>query len=173
MTVTYQPLREIAADQWLLEWSSDQSSPTYLVWVNGEIVSIQTDASITIDSTTEPVVEVDDSGGDTIEQQDNPGRAVVQWFGLSAASYYLVQQYVDAAWTTIDTVFEDGRGYYSSTSGWLADVTTHQFRVVPYDSGDNAGTAVTFTVDIVRNPDVPAVGYSYSSGTGDVTVSAA
>lgn len=63
--------------------------------------------------------------------------------------------------------------YFLWRSGVLADSTTHQFRVTPVGVNGNAGATKTFSLLMVRTPDVPAVTYAYDPGTGAVTIAAA
>jgi acyl-CoA reductase-like NAD-dependent aldehyde dehydrogenase len=45
--------------------------------------------------------------------------------------------------------------------------------VTPVGLNGNVGAARTFSLLMVRTPDVPAVSFTYSAGTGAVTIAAA
>ena len=66
-----------------------------------------------------------------------------------------------------------GRRYFNWRSRVLEDSATHQFRVTPIGANGNNGTAKNFVVLMVRIPDPPRVSYSYSAGSGVVTIAAA
>lgn len=148
------------------------------VWQDGVKILNQTTATTytaqTTDGTTNPLpaVEVLDSTDTEVAQSKQFSPLVkFQWRGQSDASYYQVQQYVDAEWTAKAMVKENGTGYYSYESIPLTDDTTAEFRVVPYDIRGYAGLPLPITHTIVRNPPPPAVAYAYSAGTGLLTVS--
>jgi len=173
MTITMQAPVEVALNQWRVNWSSDQTNPVFQVWFEGEIIYQGPGTTTVVDTTTEPHIEVtEDHGATAVLQETYPGRVLIQWFEVTGADYYLIEQN-DGGWTTLAQVGESGRGNYQYETGFLADVTSHQFRVTPYDSAGNAGTAAVLSVLIVRNPSPPDVTYTYSSGTGLVTVAAA
>ena len=76
------------------------------------------------------------------------------------------------SWVTRATIEDTGAGYYQWESGWLADVTSHEFRVTPVGADGNEGTATGWVVLMVRWPDPPEVGVTYAAGTGKVTIAA-
>ncbi len=101
-----------------------------------------------------------------------PGHATLCWYAAAGADYYLVEQFVGGAWAEAARVPDDGAGYFLWRSRPLADSTTRQFRVTPVGENGNAGATHAFSLLMVRVPDVPAVSYAYSPGTGAVTISA-
>lgn len=156
------------------DWSG---TAPYDVWLNGVLVlnqtSLTTYTAQTTDGTTNPLpaVEItDDTDTDTAESKHYSPCVRFQWRGQSDASYYQVQQYVDAEWTPINMVKENGAGYYSFESSAQVDDTTAEFRVVPYDARGYAGLPLPITHAVVCNPAPPAVEYTYSAGTGLLTV---
>lgn len=96
-----------------------------------------------------------------------------QWRGQADASYYVVEQYIDLAWTALAMIKENGSGYYSFQSQAQTDAATVDFRVIPYDARGYDGLPLTITHSVVCNPDPPPIGYSYSAGTGLLTIQGA
>lgn len=100
------------------------------------------------------------------------GRLSLHWRRIANAVRYVVQENVSGVWTDRFTFLEAGQGNAIFLTRWLEDVTTHQFRVVPYDAGGASGTPLSFSALMVRHPDVPNVSFDYDAGTGKVTISA-
>ena len=151
----------------------------YDVWQDGIKVLDQTTLTQyiaqTLDGSTNPLpaIEVlDDTDTTTAQSYRFSPRVTFQWRGQADALVYLIQEYVDAEWTTRAAAVETGDGYYQFTTAALDDVTTATWRVRPQDANGYSGDPVTLTHFMVRNPAPPAVSYSYSSGTGNLTVSA-
>ena len=164
-TTMNQPV-QVNAGAWRVSWSSDQTSPLYAIWFQGRVISRQYEAFCMIEATGEPHVEIDDESSPAIDQKTYPGRAVLQWFGVSGADYYKVEQNT-GSWVEVDRRYhEDGTGYFWYESDWLNDITTHSFRVSAIDTAGNAGTAVTFSMTIARNPSPPTPTLTYAAGTG-------
>jgi hypothetical protein len=112
-----------------------------------------------------------DSTG-TAESVLYPPYLILQWRGDDDAESYLIQQYVDSAWSDIANVAEDNKGYYQYQTVALTDATTHQWRVLPVDHYGNEGTPVQFDMFLVRNPDTPSYAVTWDAGTNEIVVSA-
>lgn len=89
----------------------------------------------------------------------------LQWRGLQNADAYLVEQYVSSAWATRVTLRENGSGYYSWSSLAQTDGDATQWRVSALSPKQSAGTPISFTFTIVRNPAPPSSSFSISGGT--------
>lgn len=127
--------------------------------------STLSNTNLALDDEEPPPLEIIDSADtSTPECLTYPPFSVLQWRGNADASYYIVQQYVGSTWTTYgEPTVENGAGYYKVSTGPLADVTTHNWRVLPVDSEGNQGDPVTFEIFMVRNPAPPRITCTYSS----------
>jgi len=100
--------------------------------------------------------------------------AVLQWRRSSNATGYKVEAYESAAWTHKAWIYQhDDMAYYRYETRTLTDVTTAQWRVIPVDAQEREGNPIQMDFFVCRQPDTPSVSYTYDSGTGEVTVSAA
>jgi len=171
MAVTLNPLTQIGMTV-LASWSSTLSPPTYYVYVGGELVSVQTGESYSFSvSPGENVfVEVFDAADHSAASVPS-GRLTLCWHQEANAERYRIDQYVGSAWTELATVTAD-EWFTTYTTGYLADATTHIFRVVPIGEGNAEGDAITFTRLIARYPDPPEAGFAYSDSTTKVTITA-
>ncbi len=155
---------------WNFTWdasSSSGGSAGYDIWLQGRLLSTVTEEEyeclepdyVDTPPPLEIVVE-----GEAAENDLYPPFAVLQWFGVSTASAYIVEELVGISWLLRSTVLEIGSGYYAMQTFLLADCTAASWRVRPVDSQGNAGTALTSTFTVVRNPDPPVVDAQYAAG---------
>jgi hypothetical protein len=162
---------------WRLEWASDLASPTFYLWMDGVFV-LSTGAGsieVAVSVPSSPVFSVFDDA-DAAPSNVYPAGVLIQWDQPTdlEVEYYLVEEYVAAAWTERTRVTADpARWQYEFQTRPLEDVTTHQFRVTPVGVNGNAGAARTYSVYMVRNPDPPDVALSYDDGTQKITVASA
>jgi len=170
MAVTGLTVRRMGVTGWRLGW--DSGAGTVYVWQDGVLVGTTSARhwDVTVPGGWYPVFVVTDDA--TELPQGYPGQVVVQWYRVVGAGHYLVHELVSGSWVRRARVRERGQGYYRWTSGWLEDGASHRFRVTAYGEDGNAGTAAGLAVLMVRHPDPPDVGLSYSSVTGKVTVAA-
>jgi len=159
------------------DWTG--TSP-YDVWVDGVKVldgtDLETYTTQTTDGSTNPLppVEIlDATDTEDAESERYSPRVRIQWRGQSDALYYVVEQYIDLAWTAQTMIKESGAGYYTYTSTAQTDGSSAEFRVIPYDSRGYDGIPVYITHTVTCNPAPPAVAYTYSAGTGLMTVEGA
>jgi len=127
----------------------------------------------TADPEEPPALEVLDAN-DTTDAQNvtwTP-RVTLQWRGSTDAHYYLVQESVDGAWVTRNYQLESGRGYYQYDSTALDDGESNDWRVVPYDLYDVAGSGLPYQFLVVRNPAPPRISMEYDQTTGNLTARA-
>jgi len=173
MSATVTSITKAGSYAWRYDYSG--TSP-FDIYYNGEVIASQTtDTAIILNHTDayEPpaleIIDADDT--DTPESVRYSPLFIGQFRGDPDMSYYLVEQYVDAAWTQIAQIPEDGLGGYRKfQSTALADVTTHSFRVTPYDADDNAGYPLQYDIFMIRNPEPPSVTVTYAAGT--ITIAA-
>ena len=171
MTIDTTATRQ-SSGSWLFTWTA--GSAPYAVWLDGKLLT----SGLTAESyeytggeyvDTPPPVEILESG-DTPKNQDYPPRYTIQWRGNVNAYAYVVQQYLSGTWTDVGFSIERGKGYYRYETLALADAESHQFKVIALDLYDNEGTAIAFTVSMVRNPAPPDVTLTMTAG--DLVVSA-
>ena len=158
-----------------VEWSSDLGgTPTFYIYQDGQLIRTTESTSMIFraPSGESLMIEILDSATET-PQTAFPGRLTLSWEASTAVNYYLVEEYVASVWTERARVPDTNAYYFSWRTRYLEDVTTHQFRVTPIGTNGNTGARRTFSCLMVRHPDAPSVAYSYASGTGMVTVSAA
>lgn len=178
MAITLNEPVQVGAGLWLLTWTSDVGAP-YRVYRDGVIVSTQESAEYyaSVDDGDVPVIEVLDA--DTESPSDaHPPKILLGWQRDADAVWYLVEEYSGGEWTERARIVPASLpgvspAWLAYSTGTVADVTSHQWRVTPYDAAGNAGTALSFTTLMVRYPDPPAVTFSYDSGTAKVTIAAA
>lgn len=160
---------------WKIVVSSDLGGTTTFFWRrNGARYSEGTDTQqiVHIDPTESPVFWISDiSFGN--DEDFLAGNAKIQIFidedSTPAYEFIRFEEFVSAVWTLRKKVLTDGAGYYDFTSRFLEDETTHQFRAVPVGVNGNEGTPTTLSIFMVRNPDIPDVGFVYN-GSGPATV---
>ena len=174
MTVTLGEPEWLSEEVVRLSWSSSLANPTYYIWLDGELLEATAAESVdlTVGGDWQPVVDVFDSASDAPEYVSS-GRTALCWWPAEGAGSYRVEEYVASAWVQRASIADGGAGFFSWLSRVLEDVTTHEFRVVAIDSAGNDGASTSFSVLMVRHPDVPGVSYSYDSDTNKVAVAAA
>lgn len=149
----------------------------YDVWLNGEKVLSQTDAtSFVAQSPGEDVpyaIEVTDATlvGVAESERYSP-RLRIQWRGQTDAAYYAIQRYSGSAWETKQIARESGQGYYRYITTAEADGASAQWRVVAEDEDGNEGAVLSHTQTVVCNPSPPNVAGTYAAGTGLLTIAA-
>lgn len=108
----------------------------------------------------------------TVPPRSYAGRAVLGWDEAPGAYSYLVQQYVGAAWVDVRSVPDRGESYFEVVTDYLADETTHQFRVGAKSEDGNVSGYREFTFYWVRRPTTAAATATFDSVTG-ITVALA
>ena len=150
----------------------------YDVYLNGDLYLDQTSATTAViqypGETVPYAIEVRDATDSGLpESVKFSPNLRLQWRGQAGTDYYKIETYTGGEWVTQQIAKENGAGYYSFVTVAQGDATSPQWRVVPVDARKYEGDPVSFTQYIVRNPEPPAVAFSYDAGTGDLTVSAA
>ena len=169
MTVTISS-NMIAHNTWGLTFTSTEATPTYRIYLYGELVSVQTHEfyNLMVEDGEFPVIEIND---DTTTQKDGyPGRFILAWFESSGTDYYKIEEYYGGEWVERTKVYDNGQTYYTWMSRFLEDETTHQFRITPVGTNGNSGTALSFSTLMVRYPDVPDVTFTLSDDDQKITI---
>lgn len=171
MSITYQKPIQIDEVAWKIRWTSDRPTPvTFYVYLEGVLVT--PDGLVSDDGAGEWTVSVPPGEYpqlDVLDKECLPplafsGHFLLQWYGTGNLEYR-VEKLISAVWTLQETLPDDGRGYFSWRSPWLADVTVHSYRIVPVSQAGNQGTALSLVCLMVRNPDIPNVSVTYNGST--------
>lgn len=172
MTVSIDSVTQTGLTTYQVGWSSNLPDPTFYVYQDGVLLNTTKAGSgqFSVPTGESLVLEVLDDLNETPEAAF-PGKLTLGWYAVTDTDFYRIDEYAGAAWVQRAVIRETGRGFYQWKSRFLEDVTVHQFRVVPVGTNGNDGDPLAFNVLMVRHPDAPAVGFSYSSGTGKVTIS--
>lgn len=154
---------------WYLDGAFQQSTPTGLLTIT---LAAGEQARVTV---LDRVGAFDPIAGGP---EAHPARRTVAWtrsLALDAAVYRLEQKVGTGSWDVVATVAATAALWeYRLVTDRLADLTDHQWRVIPIDRYGNEGAAVTLAAErVVRYPDAPDFAATYDAGTGRVTVSAA
>lgn len=99
------------------------------------------------------------------------GEVTLQFQAADDADSYLVQyQPSGGDWTTFAIMQDDGRWCYSVRTPQLDDDTEYSFRVVPRDSAQNEGSALSLgTHRVVRYPDPIEADVTWNEGSDTFT----
>lgn len=169
MTIHFSTIEKLGTSAWRFTWAS--STAPYRVFLEGKHVSDVSTNAITLDladyTTYPPPIEVIDATMDDADALgvQYPPYITLQWVGVSTASLYRIEYY-DSSWIAVDTVEENGSGYYTFETTKIENNETAQWRIVPVDVQGNEGTPLTFTFSVVAPPPPPeAVSHTYSSGS--------
>jgi len=175
MAITSFTATPLGGGAWRLAWVSSVVGATFYLYRDGVLVLTTrlTSTVVAVGGSESPVYEVLDDAAER-PAAAHPPYAVLAWYASPAAAEYRVEELLAGEWTERTVVPDDGSGYFTWRSGVLADGQTHQFRVTPIGDNGNTGTAKSWSLLMVRVPDVPLVTYTYNgAGAGTVTIAAA
>lgn len=173
MAVTSITATQIGPASFILTYASDLVSPTFYIWAGGRFV-VQTPLTsyqIDLEPGEQLQVDVFDDATET-PGEVYPGRFFLNWYAVDSAVEYRIEEYVDAAWTLRQVVAASVGTYYTWSSRFLEDDTTHRFRVIPVGEDGIHGFGTEFQGLMVRHPDAPRVTMAYDADTATVTVTA-
>ncbi len=155
----------------LIEYESTESSPTYYIYLDGNLIDITESAEyeLGVNINENYILEILDSA-DESPMQVFPGKIRLNWFASDDVKYYFVDEYINESWKTRKRLNDNG-GYMEFESRFLEDSQNHTFRITPVGINGNEGQAKQFTTLCVRHPDVPDVSYSYDDETAKITIS--
>ena len=168
MAVTYSKPVKIDVMAWDIAWTSDAALPvTFRVYSEGVLLTpdglVSEDGAgrwtLTVPPGDFPFFEVLDKGCRRPSIAFS-GHLVLQWYGTGSLHYRVEKN--TGSWVLQEIVPDDGRGYFTWRSGWLADVTTHTYRIVPVSTASNQGTALSLISLLVRHPDSPNTVVTYN-----------
>jgi len=159
MAVTLVSKTQIGATTWVLTWTR-----------TGALTYIYYDARLakTTDLLT-ATVEIAVGESLAIYLSDDPldlpppafsGHVNLQWAADGGASYYTIEEYVDAEWVEKARVYSGAAGWCQKQTRYLEDETTHLMRIVPYTAAGVPGTAQEITIIMCRPPDAPGVAFT-------------
>lgn len=180
MTTTLSPPTKVSSGVWRYAWTGTApfSVFDYSTYDFTLRDSDDTEYFASNGGTVEPqAIEVFDSTEDSTTAKGvlYPAKITLQWRGYAYADYYDIQQETSTPGTyaTVQTYTEDGRGYYQYTAAKLTDdVGTGSYRIITVDKS-GAVVNTDFEAVIIRNPNPPELTYTYSAGTGLLTIAAA
>ena len=172
MSVTIQR-QDRTADAEIITVSSNVTNAVYRVFRDGVLVKRTRSNRI--------VVPLPAGGSVLTEIRDDALPAgssaesfvALQWSRITATEFYRVERFDDPDWVKLADVFDTGATEYRWESPQVGIGVATQFRITPYGTNGNAGTAVTPSVTIAGVPAPPEVTYSFSNSTKKVTVAAA
>ena len=172
MTVTIETVQQIDARSVRVLWSSGLGDPTFYVWLDGVYAykTALTQGVFTMAAGAAVIIDVFDAAA-AEPAAAYPGRLLLGWWPSPDVDYYRIDEYYNSAWLERVRVQDHGEGFFTWRTRFLADVTSHQFRIVPVGIDGNEGGAINLTSLMVRHPDPPDVAYAYDSGTTKVTIS--
>jgi len=154
--------------RWLFEWDAN-SGDAFDIYLDGELVDTVVGESYEAeldgyDTSPPPLEIVADESGVYAESLLYPPYIILQWRGVDGAKAYAVEEYVSGSWIFRKTIMDSDAGYYTYQTEVLEDAVSTSFRVSALDDQGNAGTPVTFSFYVVRNPPPPDVDFSVESG---------
>lgn len=165
---------------WLFSWDGEIDED-FAVWLDGELLETVTGDEYEYTFTEEgyddvppplEIVSADPSYPVDAENDLYPPYAIIQWREVSGADAYQVEEYVGTSWINRGISRDASLGYYKYETDPLTDDTATDFRVKAVDVNNNAGVAVEFTAQVVRNPAPPDVSLEIDSA-GDLVISEA
>ena len=176
MATTISSVEKIGTKTYRYNWTDPGGASYYHVHIAGAAPVYTELLTYTISSSDAleppPVEIIADVDTNEALNVTHPSTAVIQWRGDTEADRYKVQEKVASVWTTRRQIRETTEGYYKYETAALADVTTHNWQVIPLDSEGTEGNPLTIDVVMVRHPPVPSISGSYAVGTGNLTISA-
>ena len=117
-----------------------------------------------------PVLEIVDSS-DVAENVTYPPFVRLQWRRVAGETGYRIQEKVGMSWVTRREIMDGGAEYYAFQSRALPDGSVSQWRVAAFGQQGDAGSYVSFSLEIVRNPEEPDVDMLYEDSTGLLVIS--
>jgi len=171
MAVIIDEIIQISQTYFEVNYSSDLVDPTFFIYINAELVEeTESDhAFLTLEQAD--VFQITDDVNE-IPEPGHPPRVTVAWYATPDTEFYLVEEFVGAAFVQRARIKDVGKHHYTWRSRILEDETVHNIRVVPLGFNENPGTPITFdNLLMVRTPDVPSQNFSYDGGTQFLTLS--
>jgi hypothetical protein len=156
----------------LYTWTSNLSSPTYYIYVDGELASTQTSTSFQVSVVADEPIFVEVFDVEIHTPTPYPAsHLTLCWYQVEGITSYRIEEYVNDEWVLSSNFISSG-WFNIYRTRYLEDVTLHTFRVIPISDAGEEGEPTVFAKQIVRFPDPPTLAYSYSPGTGTITIEA-
>lgn len=177
MSVMIESVVQESVFTWRVVWSSTLGADTEVtISQNGAVIATTTGTewTFTVPIGEQLIVEILDSEDEALEGVSSR-RIGLGWHesedeNPEEVDYYRIDEFEDAAWSEVNRVPNDGSAFYFWESPYLANLAAKVYRVIAVGLNGNEGSAREFTTTVVGFDDVPLATYSYSSGTGKVTV---
>jgi len=167
--------RRVGTHQWRWKvWSPAGYRPTYYVYKDGVLFSVQRSGTIDVHAEWGEKVslEVLDDPNATPDTTAVSSRVVLEWPYATNARQYRVEEYIDSTWTARTTFPADGRPRYRWQSRPLPDAADHLFRVVAVGPAGNEDVSSTVTKVMGRPPDAPQTKMTYADASHKLTIRA-
>jgi hypothetical protein len=147
----------VADGQWRLSWTDTLPSPTFYIYRDGVLIdtTTQTEILVAVGVGESPVFEVLDDPA-AVPQSAFPPYAILAWYPSPATDHYRIEQFISAAWSVIASIADAGNLTFFWQTPPLAEGQTAQFRTIPVGTNGNDGTALNFSMLMVRHPAPPA-----------------
>lgn len=180
MTVTYEIPVRVDTNAFEIGFSSGVTKPVpFRVFLDRSLIKSWDSADgtgtvlINVGAGSSPFLEVLDKAC-SVPELAFPGNILIHWLAVTGAVSYRVEELVSGVWTLRNSLIDNGEPAFSWKSKWLTDITIHKFQISAIDAANNEGLAASYSILMVRHPDVPNVTYTYNgSGTPTVTIAAA
>lgn len=153
-----------------IHFTSTLTSPTFYVWVDGELFGQTQAAYMDVPAGIAQVAQVDifDDAGDA-PTAVYPATLTLTWEVGDYTAISRIEQWDGADWNVVAQVPATGAGMGSWESPPLADGETHTFRVVPVDAEARDGVPREFSGVMCRWPDAPSFTVAVDSGEFTLT----
>lgn len=174
MAITSLTITQLGQTDWRLTFASDDASPVFYAYRDGQLIATTTATwlDVQIPADTYPVFDVVDDTDDA-PADSYPGWLLLQWATVSGTHHYAVERLISGSWLEQARITHDGRGYYQWRTAWLADITTHTYRIVAVDAAGNEADPLTLAALMVRHPDPPDVDIAANEPALTLTISEA
>lgn len=140
---------------WVFTWTPTPGR-VYEIWDTGVLVATTEPGAGSyttgvMATDMPPAFEIHDTLDGDAQNKEYTPVALLQWRGVPGATGYNVYQQ-NPSWRVVDSIMENGFGWYMYNSAALVDRTLNKFRVTALDSRGVAGANVEFHVTMVCNP---------------------
>ncbi len=154
---------------WKFTWTA--GTPDYEIWLDGILLDTVTPEEFIFtcpgfDSNPPPLEIVEVS--QIPDSEIHPPFLILQWREITLAKYYVLQFFTGVIFQIQKFIIGDLTGYIKEETPPQLDDTEVQWRITTLDEFDNAGASINFIVDIVKNPDPPAVNITFAAGAVQV-----
>lgn len=141
----------------VFNWTSDISSPTYAIYLNGLFERTQTDTSFTLTDLKPNDIyrfEVFDTSSFNVENYYPNFYNLNFYSNNTNITRYLIEELNDSSsyFTTANIVRRSGQFYYNYDTPQYEDGETVTVRITPYYSNNTPGTPFIFTDTVISYP---------------------